>query len=124
MIKSKKLVGWILLGIGLALIFWTLYTTYTIFAGKAKAPQIFKTQEATETPSSGVSGQPLTNEQAQEQAQQEMRQLVQEQLREMVPPEFMSKILNMISWSILAGILIFGGSRIAFIGIRLGKSSV
>jgi len=48
-----------------------------------------------------------------------MKKIIEEQIKEIVPPGF----LNLISWSIFAGILIFGGSGIAGIGVRLIKGN-
>ena len=126
--KPKKILGWALLVVGLLLIFWILYSTYNIFTGKTLAPEIFK-MEKKETVSSEEKDEADylsfegTPEEASEKTQEEMKKMVEEQMREMVPSEFMSKILNLISWSILAGILIFGGSKISGIGIKLVKES-
>jgi len=118
--KPKKILGWILLVAGLFIIFWILYSTYNIFTGKTQAPEIFKAEEKKQILSEE---EDKTSFSFQEETQEEMKKMVEEQIKEMVPSEFMSKILNLISWSILAGILIFGGSKISGIGIRLIKES-
>ena len=120
--KPKKIFSWVLLILGILLIFWTLYSTYNIFTGKTSAPEIFKieeTKQAVLDESQESKTSPVSQEEAQERAQEEMKKLVGDQIKEMIPSTFMSKILNLISWSILAGILIFGGSRISGIGIKL-----
>ena len=57
----------------------------------------------------------------QQQLQQQMDNAISKQLGELLPPETLPKILNLISWSILAGILIFGGGQIASLGIKIIK---
>jgi hypothetical protein len=42
-------------------------------------------------------------------------------LKEILPAEAITKMLNLIVWSILAGIFIFGGSQISSLGIKLLK---
>ncbi len=116
--KFKKILGWFLLIAGLVIIFWPLYFSYNIFMSKASAPEIFKEEEKVEEEISekGEAG-PIS----QEELQEEMRKAVEEQIKEMIPAEFLTKLLNLMSWSIFAGILIFGGSKISGIGLRLIK---
>jgi len=50
---------------------------------------------------------------------------MEEQLREMIPVEELveniPRLLNLLSWSIFAGILIFAGAQISSIGVKLIK---
>jgi hypothetical protein len=50
-----------------------------------------------------------------------MGEILAEQLKEIFPKESLTKISNLIVWSILAWILIFGGSQISSLGIKLLK---
>lgn len=107
----RGILGWALLAVGVLIIFWALYSSYNIFSGKTEAPQIFSQEIEKETSSQeGASSS---------QMQEEMRKMVADQIENMVPPFFISRILNLISWSIFVGILIFGGSKISLLGIRL-----
>lgn len=107
---TKAIFGWILIIAGLAIIAATLYLSYTIFTGKMDAPNIFKSQ----------------NEQAalnipldQQDIQNSIDEVVQEQIKNIVPSEFVTQLLNLISWSVFAGLLIFGGAKISAIGIKM-----
>ena len=111
------MLGWGLLAIGLLLIVWMLYSTYSIFTGKTEVPQVFKMEEKKDE----VDVQPQTSFATPEEAQEEMQRLVEDQMKDMIPIGFISKILNLMSWSILAGIFIFGGGRISGIGLKLIK---
>lgn len=115
--KFSKITGWVLLAIGLVVIFWALYSSYNTFTGKAAIPEIFKIEK--EEPA--LSQEDKTEPTSQEELQKEMEEMIEKQIKEMIPPEFLAKLLNLMSWSIFAGILIFGGGRIAGIGIRLLK---
>lgn len=112
--KFKKTIGWILLISGLAIIFWSLYSSYNIFSARTLAPEIFKIEEE-ESPQEEGKKVPTSSEEI----QQEMEKIVKEQIKEIIPPLFLSKILNLIAWAMFAGILIFGGGRVSGIGIRL-----
>lgn len=109
--KLKKIFGWILLITGLLIIGWSLYSTYNIFTGKAPAPEVF----VAPAPATGLPNQGLG-------FQEEVKKMVEQEIKEMIPSEFLSRLFNLISWSILAGILIFGGSKISGVGIKLIKA--
>ncbi len=114
--KFVKIFGWIFLIGGIGIIFWSLYSSYNIFTGKEKAPEIFqmekpKTDSAQKTKVSGF----------QNEIQKELEKIVSEQLKEIFPEKMVLKFLNLISWSIFAGLLIFGGSQISSLGIKMIK---
>ncbi len=116
MANFKKLAGWLLLLSGLIIIFWMLYASFNIFAAKTTAPEVFKIKTK-ETALAEQSKPALTPQEAQE----EVKKIINEQLNEMIPPEFSTKLLNLVSWSIFAGILLFGGGKISGLGIGLLK---
>lgn len=111
----NKIFGYILIIIGLAIMGWTLFQSYNIFTAKTLAPLVFKTQ---------VVSQNSENNKAlnlQEQLQKQMEEAVKQQIGQMLPADTLTKLLNMLSWSILTGILIFGGGQIAGIGVKMIK---
>ena len=112
--QVKKIIGWVLLLSGLLIIFWSLYSSYNIFTGRTLVPEIFKIeeQEKVQLEESKI----LTS---QEEIQEEMTEMIGKQIKEIFPSEFSSRLLNLMSWSIFAGILVFGGSRMSGIGINL-----
>jgi len=115
-----KLAGWFLLLLGLGIIAWAIYSNFSIFTGKTTAPEIFKTQQkqeiiGTENPESegllGIVEQMLGNE---------MGQQIQQTLPS-IPDNAIIVMLNLFSWSIFSGILIFAGTKVAGLGIKLIK---
>lgn len=98
----KKFFGLALLFAGLAVIFYGLYSSYNIFTAKNQAPEIFTIEKKNVVSPSG-----------------QIEQLLQEQLRGILPTDSIPKLFNLISWSVLAGILIFGGAQISGMGIKL-----
>lgn len=110
MIKFSKIFGWILLFLGLLIISYSLYSSYQIFTGKENVPQIFTTKEGL---GEGIKI-PFPGK--------EVEIPIPEQLQKILSSGFLSpKILNLISWSIWASILIFAGSKISSLGIQLIK---
>jgi len=99
----KKTIGWALLFVGLIIIFYSLYSSYNIFTAKTQAPEIFSVAEK-----EGISGGAI-------------EEMIQQQLKGMLPVESIIGLLNLIAWSIFAGILIFGGAQISSLGIKLLK---
>jgi hypothetical protein len=106
--KFTKILGLILLAVGLALIGWTLYSSYNIFTGKAAAPEIFSAPEEENS---------LWSEKTTEE------QMIEVQMRKVFPvdAEVFPNLFNLVAWSILAFILIFAGGQIAGLGIKLLK---
>jgi len=108
--KSSKIFGWVLLISGVAIIFGALISSYNIFTAKTDAPQFFEIKES--IPAPAIDNEGLSPEEMQ-------RKMMEEQMKEIFPAEAIPALLNLISWSILAGIMIFGGGQIAGIGIKL-----
>lgn len=112
----QKFFGWALLFIGVAIIFWSLHSSYNIFTAKVTAPEIFKAaqKEVALAPKGKVQG-------LEAQLEAKVQEMIGEQLKEILPAEAIPKLFNLIAWSIFAGILIFGGAQIAGLGIKLLK---
>lgn len=115
--KFKKFFGWILIISGAAIIFWCLYSSYNIFNNKAPAPEIFKAEVGKTSSQKGDQGLDA-------QVEEKLKEMLGEQLKAIVPVNSIPKLLNLISWSIFAGIFIFGGSQLANLGIRLIKEDI
>jgi len=105
----KQILGWILFFVGIFIIFYTLYSSYSIFTGVTPPPQLFKFSEtfSSQTKNFGMG--------------EILKKIIGEQFEKMFPPQSLSTLLNLISWSILAFILIAGGGKISIIGINLLK---
>ncbi|MFH1036688.1 MAG: hypothetical protein V1756_01290 [Patescibacteria group bacterium] len=103
----NKIVGWVLLTIGIGIIIWTLVSSYDIFTDKRAIPEIFPISEVN-----------FGNSQATG-AEAQLENMVGNQLKNLIPADAITKTLNLASWSILAFILIFGGMQIAGIGTKL-----
>jgi hypothetical protein len=96
-IKNEKILGYILLSVGLLFIVFTAHNVYTVFTGSAAAPEIFK-MEAIEIPATANSpAVPLMSGQN------------------------FGKLLDLVCWYILMFFFAQAGSKIASLGIQLVK---
>ncbi|MCD6148617.1 hypothetical protein J7J18_04550 [bacterium] len=109
----QKIFGWILLFTGLTIISWTLYSSYNIFYKNQSLPCVFRIQEkkAPEVSSQGLG--------LEAQLEEKMKEAVGEQIKEIISPRTLERLLNIIAWSVFAGILIFGGGQISSLGIKM-----
>ncbi|OGZ23286.1 MAG: hypothetical protein A3A08_00655 [Candidatus Nealsonbacteria bacterium RIFCSPLOWO2_01_FULL_41_9] len=108
--SATKTLGFILLAAGIILIGWTLNNSYNIFTGKSAPSEIFVMSEIK------ISSQPGGPD-----IQAQVQQMLAEQLKGMLPVNSVPRLLNMVIWSALAGILILGGAQIAGLGVKLIK---
>lgn len=105
--KPNIIAGYILLTIGILLIIFPLWHTYNIFTGKSLPSQVF-----TRPPSLKIN----TNVSPLDVGGQ-----IQNALIKTIPIDFIDNTLNLISWLTLMWILIYGGGKIADIGVKLMK---
>lgn len=119
--KATKILGWILFISGLFLISYSLISSYNIFTGKSLAPEIFQPQkeEQKENDQKEIVLQRKNDLNLTIPIQELINENIQEQLEKMMPSNYFSQLLNLISWSIFAGILILGGTQISNLGIKL-----
>ena len=138
---SNKIIGYLLLTVGLVVIFWSIYASYNIFTAKKEAPKIFsynsegvidldsKDENVENTGAINIDKSKLTDPnylkslEAEQKAQAEsmIKDQISGQLKEIIPEEFILKLLNLSSWSLFVFILIFAGGKISGLGIKLMK---
>ena len=94
---AKRITGFILLITGIGIIFWTLYSSYNIFTVRAEAPQFFEMTAEEAVVSEKIENQGLESQ---------FESIIEEQLKNILPLGSVPKFLNLVIWSILAGILI------------------
>jgi hypothetical protein len=109
----EKIIGWILLFLGIAVIFYSIYSSFDIFTGVKEAPEIFKVAEKQTVLPKKIEPSDI---------QGQMEKLVEKQLTGLMPFGSISIVLNLMSWSIFAGILIFAGAQMSGLGIKLIKN--
>lgn len=103
--ETNKIIGYILLTIGLLLIILPLWQTYSIFTGKTMPAQVFSRPVAL-TVNPNVSSLDVGGQ-------------IQNSLIKIIPVDLINNTLNLTSWLLLMWILIYGGGKIAEIGVKL-----
>jgi len=103
--EKNKIIGYVLLAIGLLLIILPLWQTYNIFTGKAMPAQVFM--------------RPVALKVNQNVSVLDIQGQVQNALIKIIPIDFIDNILNLATWLLLLWILIYGGGKIAEIGVKL-----
>lgn len=108
-IMVNKIIGYALLIAGLLLIIFTLYQSYNIFMVGVSPPLVFKIQVSVQPSKTGDVGD----------LQKQLNKEISKQINQIIPADTLPKILNLLSWSILAGIFIFSGGQISNLGIKM-----
>ena len=126
--EFKKIFGWLLLFMGLAIMFYGIYASFNIFTAKNTAPEIFVSATAGEqilpqenAEAKGISLPFIGEIPTRESAQIDMQEIMGEQMKSIMPANSLPLLFNLMAWSIFAGISIFGGAQIAGLGIKLLK---
>lgn len=109
-----KILGFVLLAAGLLIIMASLMLSWQIFTGENPAPQLFSSSEPPQKASALSIG-------SLEDLSQQLPDLLGNQLQGVLAPETIPQMLNLAAWSMFAGLLLFGGSLVAGIGVKLVK---
>ncbi len=108
--KLAKILGLLLLFLGVAIVLYSVYSSFQIFTGKALAPVIFKVVADKTGVKTGNSVFGV-----------DVNAILGSQINQIIPAIHVATILNLISWSIGAWIMILGGGQLAGLGIKLIK---
>lgn len=107
--QTEKIIGYVLLTIGVLLIAIPLWQTYNIFTGSAMPAQVFQKPVALQV-NNKVSALDIQGQ-------------IQNALVKTIPIDFIDNSLNLGTWLLLGWILIYGGGKIAEIGVKLLNGS-
>ena len=106
---AERIIGVVLLIAGLGLIAYTLFLSFTFFTGQVLPPEIFNIEET----GLQVSLENISPENFQD--------AIPQLLESLLPQDTFPQMLNLVIWSVFAGVLIFAGAQIAGLVIRLMK---
>jgi hypothetical protein len=109
----NKIIGFVLLAAGLMIIATSLVFSWQIFTGASPAPELFSPSQRELGSSSALTPGSL------EDLQEQLPDLLSQQLQGLLPTDTIPQMLNLATWSMFASLLLFGGSLIAGIGIKL-----
>lgn len=115
---GRVVVGWILIIVGLAVIGQTINNSYKYFTGRADFPAVFTNLAANSVLDSKITAA-ADSQNLQEMAQAQIQQSMNQAIGNILPADSITKLLNIIVWSIFATFLVYAGAKIASLGIQL-----
>lgn len=118
----NKIIGWVLIIAGVAIIIYAVYASFNIFTGAKNVPRIFKLEQKQLEKQVQQEQQSTPKDQTVQEIQEQVRKLVEGQVRELLPAEFLEQLFNLIAWALFAGLLIFAGGQLAGLGAKLLKT--
>ena len=110
----QKTLGFVLLAVGLFIIAASLVLSWQIFTGANPVPELFSLPQTLKTDSALSIG-------SLEDLGQQLPDLLAGQLQGLLPVEAIPQMLNLAAWSMFASLLLFGGSLVSGIGVKLVK---
>ncbi len=109
----KQFLAWILIIIGLGLVFWDISSSYYYFTAQKEFPKVFVENTVTKVQN------PTTGNAIQDQ----MNNIVGEQISKLVPENSVTQLLNISSWILFASFLLWAGGKLVGIGSDFLKNS-
>ncbi len=113
-----KIFGFFLLVAGLAIIGFSIYLSVSVFTGKVNPPELFKVEKSVNIQVQGTGIQPSNLQDI----QKEIQRMLEGSTQNLLASDPVIKLLNLISFSILAGILIFAGGQVGGLGIKMMRN--
>src|SRR5581483_5614831 len=101
---TQKIIGYVLLSVGLLLIIIPLYQAFNVVTGKAMPPEIFKNSRV----------EPYKNVNP-----ADFQKQIENAFIAVLPLDLLYQTLNITIWSILLALFMVGGKHIAIIGVAL-----
>ena len=112
--KASPIIGWILVVVGLSVISFGVFSAYNVFTNRANPPVIFQPTVASAPAASSSSGDMAAVEKI-------LQERIHQEILAIIPADSFAKVLNLISWSTFVMLLIFAGTQVASLGIKLIK---
>ena len=109
--EIKRILGTILIFIGLAMFYWDITTSYYYFTAQQEFPQVFIQATSDVQENKALSGSAIQN-----QMNAIVGDQINQQISKLVPGNTITEMLNASVWSIFATLLIYAGAKIIGIG--------
>jgi hypothetical protein len=102
----RQLLAWILIIIGLFIVFWDITSSYYYFSAQKEFPKVFIESQATVTNS--VSGGTTIQDQ--------VGSIIKDQIKQMIPENTVTQLLNITSWITFASFMLWAGGKLVGMG--------
>ena len=118
--QFRKVSGVVLIAFGVAIIGYSFFSSWQIFTGTKESPKIFsESLQAQQRQENLNSSSSATTEDL---LSWQLQIALQEEFGSRIPQNTVPRMLNLVAWSLFASILLFGGSQLAGVGIKLLKA--
>ncbi|MFZ3057952.1 MAG: hypothetical protein WA092_02805 [Minisyncoccales bacterium] len=102
----RQFLAWILIIVGLFVVFWDITTTYYYFSAQQEFPKVFINNQ-TNTITNGTTGTGI---------QDQIGNIVKDQISQMIPENTVTQLLNMTSWITFASFMLWAGGKLVGMG--------
>lgn len=102
----RQFLAWILIIIGLFIVFWDISSSYFYFSAQQEFPKVF-IENQTNTTSSASVGTSI---------QDQVGSVIKDQIKQMVPENTVTQLLNITSWIIFASFMLWAGGKLVGMG--------
>jgi|WetSurMetagenome_2_1015567.scaffolds.fasta_scaffold159101_3 hypothetical protein len=97
MLRNEKIVGYALLFLGITLLLFSIFEMFNVYYGNATAPKLFELQDISLSMGQSSTGVSL------------------------IQGTQLSQIADLLCWFLLMGFVLFGGGKIASLGVNMIK---
>jgi hypothetical protein len=102
----RQFLAWILIIIGLFIVFWDIASSYYYFSAQKEFPKVFvDTQISTTNSVSTGTG-----------IQDQIGSIVKDQIKQMIPENTVTQLLNITSWIMFASFMLWAGGKLVGMG--------
>jgi len=102
----RQFLAWILIILGLFIVFWDIASSYYYFSAQKEFPKVFINTQ-TEESSSSSTGTGI---------QDQIGSIVKDQIKQMIPENTVTQLLNITSWIMFASFMLWAGGKLVGMG--------
>jgi hypothetical protein len=103
----RDFLAWILIIIGLFIVFWDITSSYYYFSAQKEFPKVFLNNQISNTTNSVPTGNLI---------QDQIGTIVKDQIKQLIPENTVTQLLNMTSWIMFASFLLWAGGKVVGLG--------
>jgi hypothetical protein len=102
----RQFLAWTLVIMGLFIVFWDIASSYYFFSAQQEFPKVFIDNPISTT----------NNVSAGTAVQDQIGNIVKDQIKQMIPENTVTQLLNMASWIVFASFLLWAGGKLVGMG--------
>ena len=116
--EIKRILGILLIVVGLGMFFWDLSESYYYFTAKKEFPQVFIQPVAQKTTGNQSAGSAV-----QDQINALVAGQLDQQIKQLMPQNAITEFLNLTAWSVFATLFIYASIKLMGVGREFWKDA-